>query len=315
MKSITLCLAVGLAVPGLNGGIWFAATLCADEPAKSGAKEVKPARALLLTFDALEKRLKETDPALRLLDCRPRADYDKGHVPGAVWVDTKALEAQAAKPGGLEDRPFWEEWGTTLGLDPKMTVFAYGAKRQLDAAREWFLLRWIGVVNVGLIDGGFPLSAKQNRPVATAVPKIEPRPFQVDFRKDVAAGRDDVLAAIKDNSASVLDARSDAEFAGTDKKSKRGGHVPAACHLEWTNLVDEDGRFLDRQALKAKVEKSGIKLGSEVICHCQGGGRASVNTFALEFLGTHARNYYLGWSDWGNAEDTPAVEGPEAGKQ
>jgi thiosulfate/3-mercaptopyruvate sulfurtransferase len=289
------------------------AELRAEEQGKTGVRKAEHPPAQLLSFDDLEKRLKE--PNLRLLDCRPRADYEKGHLPSAVWVDTKALESQAGRPGGLDDRKFWEDWAATLGIDSKSAVFVYDAKRQLDAARVWFFLRWIGVENVGLINGGYALWTRQNRPVATAIPKVESHPFKVEFRKDVAATRDEVLAAVKADSANVLDARSDAEFAGTDRKSKRGGHIPTACHLEWTNLVDEDGKFLDHDALQTKVEKSGINLGSDVICHCQGGGRASVNAFALELLGLRTRNYYLGWSDWGNAEATPVVEGSASGKK
>lgn len=309
MRRVSLSLAMTLFVVVPNASVLHASGAGSEEPQRTAAKKGDRSRAQLLTFDDLEKRLKE--PTLRLLDCRARADYDKGHIPGAVWVDTKALESHAAKPGGLQDRKFWEAWSATLGLEPKTVVFTYDAKRQLDAARVWFFLRWIGVENVGLIDGGYPLWAKQNRPVATAIPKVEPQPFKVEFRKDVGATRGDVLTAIKNDSASVLDARSDAEFNGTDRKSKRGGHIPAACHLEWTNLVDEDGKFLERAALRAKIQKTGINLERDVICHCQGGGRASVNAFSLELLGIRARNYYLGWSDWGNAEDTPAVEGDE----
>jgi len=313
MLRFSLCCAVTITAGVLTGNALPQADLRAEEQGKPVARQAEHRPAQLLSFDDLEKRLKE--PNLRLLDCRPRADYEKGHLPGAVWVDTKSLESQAGRPGGLDDRKFWEDWAATLGIDSKSAVFVYDARRQLDAARVWFFLRWIGVENVGLINGGYALWTRQNRAVTTVVPKVESRPFKVEFRKDVAATRDEVLAAVKADAANVLDARSDAEFAGTDRKSKRGGHIPTACHLEWTNLVDEDGKFLDHDALQTKVEKSGIKLGSDVICHCQGGGRASVNAFALELLGLHTRNYYLGWSDWGNAETTPVVEGGASGKK
>jgi thiosulfate/3-mercaptopyruvate sulfurtransferase len=82
--------------------------------------------------------------------------------------------------------------------------------------------------------------------------------------------------------------------------------------LEWNNLVDKEGRFSDEPALRAKLARAGVGPDGPVITHCQGGGRASVNTFVLERLGFKARNYYLGWSDWGNADDTPVKveEGP-----
>jgi 3-mercaptopyruvate sulfurtransferase SseA len=51
---------------------------------------------------------------------------------------------------------------------------------------------------------------------------------------------------------------------------------------------------------------------------CQSGGRASVMPFGLELMGTKdVANYYAGWSEWGNADDTPIkTRGPSgAGKK
>ena len=212
-----------------------------------------------MTFDELQERLGE--PGLRLLDARPRADYDKGHIPGAVWVDAKAVEKMAAKPGALADRAAWESWIAPLGIGPETDVLVYDANRQLDAARLWWLLGYLGVEKVGLIDGNFPLWAEQGRPVTAEVPKVEPRPFKVTFRDDRHATKDEVLAAIRSKSALIVDARSTGEYTGAKKLSKRGGHVPTACSLEWNNLVDEDGRFLDESALRAKAREGGGQAG------------------------------------------------------
>lgn len=91
--------------------------------------------ARLVTFVELEKHLGGTD--LRILDARPKADYDKGHIPRAVWVDAKDVEAIAAKPGALTDRAAWERWIAPLGIGPKTDVLVYDANHQLDAARLW----------------------------------------------------------------------------------------------------------------------------------------------------------------------------------
>jgi thiosulfate/3-mercaptopyruvate sulfurtransferase len=259
--------------------------------------------ARLVTFDELQKRL--GNPELRVLDARPKADYDKGHVPGAVWVDTKAVEAMAAKPGGLVDRAAWEAWISHLGIGPKTEVVVYDAKRQLDAARLWWVLAYLGADRIGLLDCNFPLWAAQKRPVATDVPKVEALSFKVAFRAGRHATRAEVFSAVTSKSAMIVDARTDGEYAGTDKRAKRAGHVPTSCHIEWTNLVDKDGRFLDVPTLRAKFAKAGLKGGEPVITHCQSGGWASVNAFVLEQLGFKTRNYYLAWSDWGNADETP----------
>lgn len=260
----------------------------------------------------LEKRLGES--SLRLIDTRSEAEYAKGHIPGAVWVDTKAIQAMTSKPEAFTDRALWEAWITPLGIGPDTEVLIYDGKRQLDPARLWGLLRYLGVKKVGLVNGSFALWEKDKRPVSTDVPKVDPKPFSVVFHDGRYSSRDDVLSAIKAGKARVVDARSIEEYTGEKKSSKRGGHIPDACHLEWTELVDSDGRFLDAAALKAKLTALGIKPGEAVITHCQGGGRASVDAFAIERLGFPTSNYYAGWSDWGNAEDTPVIEGNDPAK-
>lgn len=261
---------------------------------------------LLVPLDAVQERLDDTD--LRLLDVRPKADYEAGHIPGAVWVDRKPAEDLARRSGGLEDRDAWAAWIKPLGIEPGDTVLVYDDNRQKDAARFWWLLSYLGVEKVGLIDGGFSLWKEQGRPVSTEAARVEPNAFPVALRDERNATRAEVLEAIQSGSRRVVDARSAEEFRGAEILSKRGGHIPQACHLEWVNFVDEKGRFQSREQLRELTEKAGVRPGEAVITHCQGGGRASVDAFVFELLGHQAANYYPGWSDWGNAADVP-IEG------
>ena len=293
----------------MTAKFWFVIPLIFGSQFVPSAIAAAANQARLVTFDELEQRL--GGPDLRILDTQPKADYDKGHLPGAVWVDAKAVEAMAGKAGALTDRTAWEKWLAPLGIGPKTEVVVYDAKRQLDAARLWWLLGYLGVERVGLLNGNYPLWTSEKRPVTTDVPAVEPKPFGVTFRTDRHATRDEVLAALSSKSATIVDARTDGEYAGLDKRAKRAGHIPAACSIEWTNLVDKDGRFLDDSNLRTKLAKARVKEGEPVIAHCQGGGRASVDAFVLERLGFKTRNYYLGWSDWGNASDTPVAAEPK----
>jgi thiosulfate/3-mercaptopyruvate sulfurtransferase len=274
-------------------------------PVAIKAQEASSPRPQLITHDELQKRL--SDPKLRLLDARTKAEYDQSHIPGAVWIDAKAAQTLAARPGGLTDRASWEAWSAPLGINPQMDVFVYDGKRQLDAARIWWLLRYLGVDQVGLVDGNFLLWQWSGKPVTSDPASAPPQPLKIAFRADRHATREEVLAVLKKGTTRIVDARSKAEYAGHEKLSRRAGHIPAACHLEWAELVDKDGRFLSPGELRARLGRLGIKPGEPVIAHCQGGGRASVDTFALERLGVPTRNYYLGWSDWGNTEETPVT--------
>ena len=269
----------------------------------------------LVSFDELARRL--ADPAaaasLRIVDVRPRADYDQGHLPEAVWADAKAATALAARPGGLADADAWSAWLAPLaiGPGPEVEVLVVDGARQLEAARVWWLLGYLGVPRVGLVDGNMPLWSSQGRPLTAEPTRIAPRAFPVTLRPDRLATRPEVLTALGDKSTRVIDARTEAEHTGEKALSRRGGHIPAACRVEWTDLVAPAGRFLPPSELQAKFAAAGLRPGEPAISHCQGGGRASVDAFVLERLGHPTRNYYLGWSDWGNADETPVIQGKE----
>jgi thiosulfate/3-mercaptopyruvate sulfurtransferase len=267
--------------------------------------------ARLLSFDALQRRLSE--PKLRLLDVREKPEYTRGHIPGAVWIDLKAAQQLSATEQGMTNRGAWEKWLEPLGIEPGMEIVIYDGQRQLSAARLWWLLTYLGAPVVSLVDGGYPLWSKQGRPVTTEFPQVAPRPFPVRFQNNRYAHRADVVKALASGAARIVDARSATEFSGQELRSKRGGHIPTACHLEWNTLVDADGRFLDPTTLRLKLEAFGVTAGHAVITHCQSGGRASVNAFVLERLGFPTQNYYLGWSDWGNSDETPVQAGTRQG--
>lgn len=268
----------------------------------------EPVRAHVLSFDELQHDL--NDASLRLLDLRPKTDYDRGHVPGALHVDIKPLQLQAALPGGLQDTGRWSELLAPLGLQPGQRVVIYDAKRQLDAARLWWLLGYLGVDDVSLIDGGFPLWVRERRPTSTHAETAEPSTISIRLRPERLATLEEVKHALEDQSASIVDARGAKEYSGEEMMSKRGGHIPSARQLEWTDLVDSEGRFVPVATVRRLMMQAGVDPTRPAITHCQGGGRAAVNTFVLNRTGVPARNYYRGWSEWGNDESCPVEAAP-----
>ena len=268
-------------------------------------------QAFLLDLGKVQTKVTQKPESLRILDVRKKAEYDAGHVPGAVWVDVKVAETLAARPGGLRDREAWEAFLAPIGWQPDGLIVVYGDNNQLDAARLWWLLTYLGARSVALMDGNYSLWVKEMRPVSKDAPKVDPKPFPVKFRGDRLATREDVASLLKaPGETRVIDARTEGEYTGAEKRSKKAGRIPSACHLEWATLVDQDGRFLKKDELRAKLERAGVKPDAPVVTHCQGGGRASVDAFVLESLDHPTKNYYLGWSDWGNVDDLPVEIGP-----
>jgi thiosulfate/3-mercaptopyruvate sulfurtransferase len=277
-------------------------TLLAGLPAAE-KQATYPRPELLREPAELAKQLRRT----RVLDARSRAKYEAGHIPGAVWVNT----GEWARAFNTEtDQAAWAKRIGKLGIKADTPVVVYDDVRSNNSARIWWILRYWGVRDVRLLNGGWPgwLAAGGKRD--TEAPEIKAVDPGLEAQAKRLAKKDDVLAALKDKKLQVVDARSEGEFCGTRALAKRGGSIPGAAHLEWSDLLDaKTQRFKPPEELRRLFKEAGIDVNRPTATYCQSGGRAAVMAFVLELMGgKDVRNYYRSWAEWGNAEDTPVAK-------
>jgi thiosulfate/3-mercaptopyruvate sulfurtransferase len=210
---------------------------------------------MLIEPEELQKKLNQ--PRLRILDTRPLAEYAKGHVPGAVRVDVKAWQDLGKKESGFRDTKAWGEKVGQLGIGHDSLVIVYGSALT-DTARIWWTLKYLGHPNVAILDGGWQLWAKEKRPTDTTLPVIEAVKFDPKFQADRLEEIESLKKSLKSGNATVVDARSKDEFTGKEVRGKRGGHIPGARHLEWKELLTEDGRFKTQDQLRELFRQRGI---------------------------------------------------------
>jgi thiosulfate/3-mercaptopyruvate sulfurtransferase len=243
-----------------------------------------------------------------ILDARPQSEYDRGHIPEARRVDHDAWKAAFGEGKDVDD---WSARIGDLGIDSDSKVVVYDDNGMKDAARIWWILRYWSVEDARLLNGGWKgwqslglTTTDATPPAATSVE------FRATSRSDRLATMQQVLDSLSGNRLQIVDARSEDEFCGIEKKdNKRGGAIPGAKHLEWSDLIDQDTqRFKSPEQLRRLFDRVGIDLDRPTASHCNSGGRAAVMAFGLELMGAKGvRNYYRGWAEWGNSEDTPVV--------
>jgi thiosulfate/3-mercaptopyruvate sulfurtransferase len=289
----------------------YLATAISLSSALFAAEDAYPRPELLIEPSELAKAA--TAGRVVVLDARPQAEYAREHVPGARWVDHAAW-AKAFGPG--RDIEGWSELIGELGIARDSTVVAYDDNATKDAARIWWILRYWGVADVRLLHGGWKAWRAEGLP--TSSEKSAP-PQRVEFKAQPISQRlatkDQILNLLSGNKLQIIDARSEGEFCGTEGlQNKRAGAIPGAKHLEWSDLIDpQTDRFKPAGELRQLFREAGVDLNQSTASHCQSGGRASVMAFGLELMGAKdVRNYYPGWSEWGNADDTPIEPGKKA---
>ncbi|WP_406236670.1 sulfurtransferase [Nocardia sp. NBC_01009] len=269
--------------------------------------------AVLISAGELREAL--ADKQVRLLDVRwalgdpdgPQ-HYLDGHIPGAVFVD---LETElAAPPSPARGRhPLPEvaqlekcarSWGVRTG-DP---VVVYDATGGMAAARAWWLLRWAGIADVRILDGGLPAWTSAGGAIA-AGSEPDPEPGDVHLSPghlptidaDVAAKWDGVL----------LDARAGERFRGeVEPIDPQAGHIPGAHSAPTSANLDAAGRFRAADELRSRFAQFG---SGPVAVYCGSGVTAAHQVAALAVAGVQAALYPGSWSQWSNDPKRPIATG------
>lgn len=219
---------------------------------------------ILIEATQLEKKLQE--PGWRILDTRPDDEYAKGHIPGAVRVDVKTWQGQGKKQDGFRDAKAWAELVGKLGIRRDSHVVVYGSSLT-DTARIWWTLKYLGMEHVAILDGGWSAWTKAKLATETAAAAPKRAVFEPKFQPDRLEEHDAMKKSLKADKIKIVDARSDEEFQGTVNKGKRPGRIPGAAHLEWKELLADDGRFKTPAELRDLFRKRGILPDATAICY------------------------------------------------
>jgi len=240
-----------------------------------------------------------------ILDAREEKAYRGGHIAGAIWVDHAAW---AKGFGQGSDTAAWSNRIGALGISADKTVVIYDANQSKDAARIWWILKYWGVKDVRILNGGWKSWNSARLPVILKTNPPTPVPFAATAQAGRFSDKQALLGSLKDQSIQIIDARSEKEHCGQEAlNNPRAGSIPGAKHLEWSELIDpQTDRFREAAQLKELFAKAGIELERPSATHCQSGGRASVMAFGMELMGApKVANYYPGWSQWGKELDLP----------
>jgi thiosulfate/3-mercaptopyruvate sulfurtransferase len=243
-----------------------------------------------------------------------RAEYEDGHIPGAVFMNLDDLVDPAAPientlplPDGFASRM------EALGIGDGSRIVLYDDSAVKTSARAWFMLRMFGAHHVAILDGGLQAWIAAGQPLDKGVETRRHRHFTAWSDPAQVRSKAQVLANIASKAEQVIDARGAPRFTGAVPESRPGlasGHIPGSLNVPYTALYNSDGTFKSPADLRAVFTAAGVDLSRPVITSCGSGVTACVVAFALHLIGKDDVALYDGsWSEWGAEPALPKAVG------
>lgn len=275
---------------------------------KTGAKTSYANPKLLVETAWLEKHL--ADPNIRIVDCnvvmasKPEggfeirsglADWQVAHIPNSTFIDL-LTELSAPHPTLRFMMPTPEQFARVIsrhGIGNGHRIVIYSRGVNYWATRLFLMFRAMGYDRVHVLNGGWDKWAAEQRPVTTKPAKWPKAKFITKPRKGHVATKDDVLDALGDKKACIINALHPDVYSGAKPQVGRRGHIAGSVNVFANDLVDPVTKtFLPAPALRKKFAAVGALKAKQVITYCGGGIAATADSFALLLLGHKNVSFY-----------------------
>jgi thiosulfate/3-mercaptopyruvate sulfurtransferase len=258
----------------------------------------------LVSTDWLQKNLKNAK--IVIVDVRKVEDYQAGHIPGAVNV---FYGSWAIKKGDLlNELPPIDDLADVIGsagIGKDSLVVIVGKTEkvpdQFDMTRVAWTLKYMGVPNVAILNGGYTQWVKENKTISQDAVKAKAKPFKAAVNKNLFVDKAFVMGKL--GKAIIVDARGPAFYEGKEKLEfvPKMGRIKGAVNLPVGQLYTPEGLYKAKAELAALAEKAaGKDLSKEIIVYCDTGKVATSWAFIMtEMLGYKDVKVYDGSSmEW-----------------
>jgi thiosulfate/3-mercaptopyruvate sulfurtransferase len=249
-----------------------------------------------------------------------QAAYAAGHIPGAVYLDTNALEAPPLW-NRLPDREL-EAALLAHGVSHDTPVVLYGRDTRA-AARAAVIMMYCGAGDVRLLDGGYQAWTSTGYEVETGTRQPVPVTSfgrQVPAHPEYIIDIEEVRAILAGDDAALVSIRTWAEYTGQisgyDRLEARGriagarwGHAGSTPD-QMDHFRREDNTMRSPGEIEANWRAWGITSEKRVAFYCGTGWRASEAFFYAYAMGWDRISVYDGgWSEWSADPANPVETG------
>jgi thiosulfate/3-mercaptopyruvate sulfurtransferase len=212
--------------------------------------------------------------------------YQAGHLPGAAFLDHEDFsDLDSDYEYMLAADEILEKRIGEIGISNDSEVIVYATSPLACATRAWWMLRYAGVENVRVLNGGLTAWKNAGGAVEQGENEYAPAKFKAQFRREMIASLAEVQAAIEDKTAIIEDS--------LPQEWHDQEHIPGSTCLPITNFTDESWQvLLPIEDIRAQM--AGVSTTTRVITYCGGGIAATLNAMVHMMMGNQDVAIYDG---------------------
>ncbi|MDX8362928.1 sulfurtransferase [Cytobacillus sp. IB215316] len=257
---------------------------------------------------------------VRIIDCRfhledPAAglnSYLQGHIPGASYFDLdKDLSGPIEKNGGRHPLPNIEEFCEKLyaaGINQHTRVVAYDDQGGAFASRFCWMLLYVGLKHVQILNGGYAAWKERHMPITADIPTVTRSFFTPRIQHDMLVTMEEVKMHSQRNDAVIIDSRENSRYAGIEEPiDQLAGHIPSSINYYWKDSLHSNGMWKTSDEQISRFLQ--LDKDENIIVYCGSGVTACPNYLSLKEAGYNNIKLYVGsWSDWISYDDNEIVK-------
>lgn len=272
---------------------------------------------VLVETNWVEDHINDSTVRIIEVDYNPENAYNQGHIKNAGLVWWKREINDPVRRDIINTKQFEELMGK-LGIIPDTTLVLYGDFNNWFAAFALWVFKYHQHQDVRIMNGGRKKWEAEQREYVNNEPKFQPTKYIAKSPNEtIRAYLSDVrkIIDIKDPKWGLVDVRSPKEYTGEitapseypTEHAQRGGHIPGAANIVWSQAVNDDGTFKSFEELNTLYQSKGIIPDKNIITYCRIGERSSHTWFVLKYLlgYQNVKNYDGSWTEWGNMIRNP----------
>jgi thiosulfate/3-mercaptopyruvate sulfurtransferase len=234
-------------------------------------------------------------------------EYQKHHLKNAIFFDlNKNSKTDTDLPHMLTDIKSWGKIVSRMGIRNDDQIVIYDNSDVISSCRCWYNFIYFGhhpnLIHV--LDGGLKKWVNENKPTVNYLTKTISSNYIANEKKELVKNKKQIDENITINKFKVFDARSRDRFEGKisePRKGLRSGSIKNSFCLPFSELINEDHTFINKEKIIEKFKLNSSELGKSIVFTCGSGVTASVLALAYSLIDIkYIPTIYDGsWSEYG----------------